>query len=305
MPFPTVIDNTIRKSFWSCPTQAMYRHIDNIRPTGPDSVDLLFGASFATGVEVARKMFFVFNLDVEHAIDAGITAATTQYGDFQPPDKSNKTKVRLIGALRYYFEQWPLGEDGLTPFPNGIECMFDIEIPILHPDTGEPLRYAGRYDMLATDTNNRLYVVDEKTTSQLGNSWNAQWDLDPQMTGYIWSVLYMNGYRVGEPETAPEIEVMAQIRGVSILLRDYGHAEIPLVRPLWMIDRWYYQMLRDVARMKKSYISGEWDVSLNGNDCVAYRRPCDYMTLCRSANPERLIEGNYKEVIWNPIAIKP
>lgn len=305
MTFPMCIDNTIRKAFVSCPTQAMYRHVLNKRPLGDESVDLRFGASFATGVEVARKQFYVYNFDVEGAIQCGIDAAQAQYGDFKAPDKSNKTLVRLIGALRFYFEQWPLGEDGLTPVLDGIECMFDIPIPIQHPDTGQSLRYAGRYDMLATDTNGRIYVVDEKTTSRLGDSWNAQWDLDAQMTGYIWSVLHKHGYEVGQPETVPEgLEVMAQIRGISILLRDYGHVEIPIVRPLWMVDRWYYQMLKDVHRMVVAYEKKQWDVALNSNSCVAYNRPCDYAVLCRSANPERLIESNYQEIVWNPIAKK-
>lgn len=304
--FPVCIDNTIRKAFTSCPTQAMYRHVLNKRPIGNDSVDLLFGASFATGVEVARKSFYVNGAGAEVAIAVGIEAAQAQYGDFRAPDKSNKTLVRLIGALHFYFEQWPLGEDGLTPVPGGIECMFDIEIPIVHPDTGETLRYAGRYDMLANDANERIHVVDEKTTSRLGDSWNAQWDLDAQMTGYIWSVLHKHGYVIGRPNTLPEgLEVMAQIRGISILLRDYGHVEIPIVRPLWMVDRWYRQMLRDVQRMKEAYMREEWDVALNSNSCVAYKRPCDYALLCRSANPERLIESNYQEVVWNPIAVKP
>jgi len=283
----------------------MYRHVRNIRPVSDESVDLRFGSAFATGVEITRKAFFQEDLPAKTAIEDGIEAALVAYGDFVAPDKSNKTAVRLVGALRYYFEQWPLGEDGLTPVAGGIECMFDIPLPLTHPDTGEPIRYAGRYDMLATGVNGRIYVVDEKTTSRLGNSWNAQWDLDAQMTGYIWSVLYGIGYRVGKAAIAPDVEVMAQIRGVSILLRDYGHAEIPLVRPIWAIDRWYNQMLRDVRRMVDSYETGTWDAALYSNACVAYQRPCDYTMLCTSPNPERHIEHNYQTVVWNPIATKP
>lgn len=299
MTFPVVIGNTMHKAFVSCPTKMMRRHVQNIRPIGDKSVDLLFGSCSATGVEVARKSFYVSGWPVQSAIEAGIAAATAQYGNFQPPDRSYKTRDRLAGALRYYFEQWPLGEDGLTPLPDGIECRFDIAIPILHPDTGEWLRYAGRYDMLAKDANGRIYVVDEKTTSKLGDSWVAQWDLDAQMTGYIWAVQQtIDRHKHGE-----DIEIMAQIRGVSILMRDYGHVEIPIVRPQWMIDRWYEQMLRDVERMVDAYKRGQWDVALHSNSCVAYGRPCDYMPLCCSPNPERLIDGAYKVVVWNPIAI--
>lgn len=302
--FPAVIDNTIRKAFVGCPTQAMYRHVMNMRPSTEESVDLLFGGAFAAGVETARKAFYEMLRPVQDAIQMGIEVALAHYGDFRAPDRSYKTRDRLVGALRFYFETWPLGEDGLTPFPGGIECTFSIELPLLHPDTLQPIRYAGRYDLLAHDSSNRIYIVDEKTTSRLGDSWNAQWDLDSQMTGYIWSVLHERGYVIGQPDTAPDVEVMAQIRGISILVRDYGHVEIPLMRPLWMIDRWYNQMLRDVTRMVRSYNSGSWDVALHASSCVAYNRPCDYSPLCRSPNPERLLEGSYKQVVWNPLAVK-
>ena len=32
-----------------------------------------------------------------------------------------------------------------------------------------------------------LYIEDDKTTSQLGSSWGAQWDMRSQFTGYAWA----------------------------------------------------------------------------------------------------------------------
>lgn len=292
MSFPAVIDNTMRKAFVECPQRFARRHVENLRPSAASSVDLVFGGAFAKGVEVARKRFYVEPcLVTELAIEEGIAAAVAEYGDFQPPAVSYKTKARLVGALRYYFEQWPLGADGLTPVDGGIEYMFNIELPLQHPDTEKPLQYAGRFDMLATDTNGRYYVVDEKTTSRLGDSWVAQWDLDAQMTGYIWAARF---------KTPAESEILAQVRGISILKNDYGHVEIPVVRSAWMIKRWYEQLFLDVLRMVECYQLGRWDFAL-GNACVPYGRACDYAMLCKSPNPERLIEGNYKIEVWNPL----
>jgi hypothetical protein len=137
----------------------------------------------------------------------------------------------------------------------------------------------------------RHIVVDEKTASRLGDTWHLQWDMDSQMTGYIWSV---------HIEASEPIEVMAQIRAVSILKNDYGHAEVNIMRNKWMLERWYKQMLRDVERMIASYVAGEWDMAL-GPACTSYNRVCEYARLCKSPNPERLIEGNYKTVVWNPL----
>lgn len=300
MTFPAVIDNTIRKSFIRCPTYMMHAHVENLRSLGDESVDLRFGAAFAVGVETARKWFYGSEpLAADSAVDDGVTSALEHYGDFVPPAKSFKTPDRLAGALRYYFEQWPLGEDGLTPLPNGIECSFAITIPIVHPDTGELLQYAGRYDMAASDSASRIYLVDEKTASRLGDSFASKWDMDSQMTGYIWSK--REEYLRNSNGALPQI--MAQIRAVSILSRDYGHIEVPIVRADWMIDRWYQQMLRDVARMVAAYKSGEWDMAMHENSCTAYMRPCEYTRLCTSPNPERLMD-QYQRVIWNPLAAK-
>lgn len=298
MSFPACIDNTIRKAFIRCPTYAMYQHIEHLRPAGSESVDLLFGAAFATGVETARKLFWQLpggegDAIPADAVDAGIAAALAHYGDFVAPDKSFKTPDRLAGALRYYFEQWPLGADGLTPLPGGIECSFKVELPVKHPDHDGGIFYAGRYDMAATDSAGRIYVVDEKTASRLGDTWAAKWDMDSQMTGYIWS----------KKQELPGAEVMAQIRGISILSRDYGHVEISIVCAQWRIDRWYQQLLRDVRRMVAAYESNEWDMAMHENSCTAYNRACEYTRLCTSPNPERLMD-QYQRVVWDPLAAK-
>jgi hypothetical protein len=259
-------------------------------------VDLHFGACFAKGIEVARLWYFGPEpVSPQVAIQIGIDAAVNEYGTFQCPASSYKTVSRLVGALRYYWEQWPLGADGLTPIADGIECRFDIALPIVHPDSGKPLRYAGRYDMLAENRNKRLYVVDEKTASRLGDKWGMKWDLDSQTTGYIWSVRHS----LGEAQR----EVMAQIRAVSILKYDYGHAEVDVLRSTWMVERWYEQMLRDVRRMVHAYEVDEWDMALHENSCASFARPCEFSQLCCNPSPERIIADgvSYREEVWNPL----
>jgi PD-(D/E)XK nuclease superfamily protein len=295
MNFPVVIDNSMRKTFVACPTKFMRKYAQNLKQVSENSVNLHFGKCFASGIEIARKVFWEAGSTQQEAIEAGINATSTAWNNFQSPPMSNKTLPRLIGALRYYFEQWPLGEDGLTPVANGIECSFAIDLPIVHPQTGLPLKYAGRFDMLAADPNDRWYVVDEKTTSRLGDSWFMQWDMDAQMTGYIWAVK-----QGAISSLADDWEVMAQVRGLSILKNDYGHAEVNIVRSTHMIEQWHQQLLRDVRRMVESYKAGEWDKNLS-NSCTEYARQCEYAMLCKSADPAHLIEGNFKEEVWNPL----
>jgi hypothetical protein len=169
----------------------------------------------------------------------------------------------------------------------GIECTFALPLEIRHPQTGDPMLYAGRFDMLA-EREGVLFVVDEKTTSQLGDSWSSKWDLRGQITGYIWAAK-----QFGIPVAG------AIIRGVSILKTQYGHAEASVVRSQWEIDRWYEQLNIKLQRMIDAWKSGVFTYSL-GDACESYGG-CGYKTLCTVPDPEPYIPVHYERIQWNPL----
>lgn len=306
--FPEVIDNSMRKEFVKCETSAMYKYELGLRTVEEQRVDLHAGKAFAAGMEAMRRAYYRPDDNFKGQYDAlqdGIKALYAAYGSFIPPLKSNKTADRMAGALAYYAEQNPLDQEKLTPvrFPDGtlgIEVAFSFDIPRAHPDLLENgrsklLRYCGRFDMLALDENNDAWVVDEKTTSQMGDKWANQWMLDSQMTGYCWGaqkLLEQHGYM-------HEVKG-AIINGIAIRLRDYEHGRFTAYRQQWEIDRWYRQMLADVDRWKSAYLTGQHNQVLD-HACAQYNNPCEYAPLCKSANPERLIDGSYVVKFWNPV----
>jgi hypothetical protein len=296
MPFPTVIDNTIREAFFTCPTKARYSFIDNLASPTP-SVHLHAGGAFAAGLERARRAFYAEGKPEADAEKEGIETLIRVYGDFEAPDYgsgSNKTVFRMMEALASYFAQYPMSQDRIKPFfaPNGepaVEFTFTFEIPgIAHPETGDPLLYAGRFDMLGV-RDDVLFVVDEKTTTSLGAQWTQQWDLNSQFTGYC-AAAREYGYPVAG----------AIIRGIGILKTEIKHQQAVIYRPQWMIDRWFTQLRRDVLRMIEAYENDTWDFAL-GSACSAYGG-CGFKQLCLSNEPERWIEGNFARRDWNPLA---
>lgn len=295
--FPTAIDNTIRKDFVKCPTKAMYGRVMSLHSGEGEKGHLAFGHAFAKAMEVTREAYYFENCSEEEAVQKGIDAAVQDYGNVQT--STNKTLGKLPGAIRFYWDQWPLGEDGLVPVAGGLEVKFSIPIPVTHPDTGESLEYCGRFDMLACNRLGRYIINDEKTTTRLGNTWPMQWDMDSQLSGYLWAAKQPE-FSVHNGIMIPaDADIIGNIRAVSILLRDYGHAEVPVSRTNYMIEMWYEQMLRDVRRMVASYQSGEWDKSL-GDACVDFGNPCEYAPLCKSPNPERLLD-QYQVIKWSPL----
>ena len=295
LSFPQLVDATMIREFRSCPKKFSLSFMHNL--TIGESTHLVAGKAFATGLEVARQSYYDEKNAWDKAQFDGYNALIEAYGDHDPPDHgsaSNKTLPRMTGALEYYFTQFPLPTDTLQPVIQhgkaAIEYTFAIPIPgTAHPVTGDPILYGGRFDLLGYigDDPSTVFVVDEKTTSQLGASWSRQWDMRSQFTGYCWAAK-QSGHNVAG----------ALIRGVSILKTKYDHAQAVVYRPDYMIDQWLFQLKRDIIAMQRCWEEGYWDYNLD-DTCSSYGG-CLFTPLCSSVEPERWM-SQYTERNWDPL----
>lgn len=290
-PFPSLIDSTLRGSFVSCPRKFELEYLNHWKPL-TQSVHLVAGGAFAKGMEVVRESFFRDGLPPEVAIGAGLRALIAEYGDFDPDDAHTAKGVEnMCGALVSYFDNYGLATDDIQPhFVAGVpavEFSFALPLDILHPETGDPILYGGRFDMVG-EYNGALFAVDEKTTGQLGASWYKNWTLRSQLTGYCWGAREF-GYPVAG----------AIIRGISILKSGYGHGESIQYRPDWMIDRWLTQLHRDIKRMIDCWKEGYFDYNLDGS-CANYGG-CPFLSVCNSNDPERWLSAEFIRREWHPV----
>ena len=309
-PFPEVWDSTIRAAFANCQRKGYWEFIRNIRKPG-GNIHQLFGGCFARAMEAARRSFYIHDRPQEEAIFEGIIAATEMWdkaeGDSLVPHKgpsANKNYAGLVDAIDSYFTRWSLEDDSISPLrlPNGdlfIEKTFAFPIDgTSHPVTGAPIIYAGRLDMLGEWKDAGVYVViDEKTSSSLGDAWASSWPMRGQITGYMHgSAIY--GYKVRH----------AHIRGIGILKQDITFAENLQNREDWQIENWLIQVRKDINRAAATYIQmcndpspleKHWDQNFD-SVCGSYGG-CSYMDLCTSQNPDRWLRGNYETVEWNPL----
>lgn len=290
--FPNTIDSTILGTFRGCPQKAFRQYIQHWKPLA-QSVHLIAGGAFASGIEAARRAFYVDEQSPEDAEGAGLEALIRHYGDFECPADSAKSLERMCGALEFYFERYPLGADGAEPITlaggkKGIEFSFAEPLDILHPVTGDPILYTGRSDMIAHRAGG-VYIYDEKTTSSLGASWGKQWEMRSQFTGYAWAAKKQG------IKTAGSI-----VRGVSILKTKYDTLEVPTYRTDYEIDRWYDQMIRDLKRMIVMWAEGYWDYNLEGA-CNDYGG-CTFTKICKSSDPEAYLPMYFTKKVWDPLA---
>lgn len=290
--FPDVIDSTLLATFRSCPQKAFRTYVEHWKPKG-ESVHLVAGKAFASGLEATREAFYSQGANAEDAIATGVAALLKEYGEFQCPEDSPKGPYRMAGALEFYFDKYPLESDYAQPLvmPSGsraIEFSFAQPLGVHHPVTGDPLIYCGRSDMIASFAEG-IFVEDDKTTSQLGPSWSRQWDLRSQFTGYCWAAR----------ESGIEVNGVL-VRGVSILKTKYDTLQSITYRSRWEVDRWLVQVQRDLLRMIDCWKEGMWDYNLD-HACTEYGG-CALLQVCKSPEPEEWLPVYFERRKWDPLA---
>ena len=288
---PPVIDSTMLVTWRACPRKFYLSFCENLAPSGK-SVHLHFGGAVAKGLEVARRAFFINGVPAPQAEALGINAALEFYGDFEPPEKSSaKSWGGLLIAMDGYFKQWPLGQDSVKPYKNGIEVNFALPIPGAFRPDGSPWIYGGRYDMLA-EIDSILHIEDDKTTGgSFSFSWSEQWHLRNQFLGYIWAA-QQHGLPVER----------CLIRGISVLKTKNDYAQALAHYPKHMIDRWFQQTVRDLNRISAQWTEGYFDFNL-GDTCTSFGG-CPFNSPCSTTVPEEWY-SMFAKRDWDPVRQNP
>lgn len=320
--FPRVIDATMRSDWKTCPHKFFRTHVNGLARSRPN-IHLHFGGAVARGLEVARRAWATGAADTNtEALTLGCEALIEAWGstfdDFIPVTRteSNKTLANALLALQEYFKEWPLDDDEVTiHIHNGEPCVeFSFALPIpgsRHPDTGEPVLYAGRFDFIG-DYQRSVYGVDDKTASvdPSSETWRNQWKLRGQFSGYCWAAreygMNMHGFLV---------------RGMGIMKESIRCSQAIVARPPWMVDQWLRQLQDDVTLMTKQYtvLKNRENGKLDETDKrfgveIPYAHPfpqsfdtacadfggCSFLDLCTSETPENWL-GEYIERRWNPL----
>lgn len=287
--FPLVLDATSLSVYKSCRRKSFFQTFNGLTAHAP-SIHLMAGAAFARGLEVARKSYYNDGDSIPRSIIKGIGALITAYGDSQPAG-TYKSLENMIGALDYYLTEFPLDSDPVKPLKlsNGkaaIEFRFAIPLEILHPETGEPILYCGRFDYLGQHQDT-LFVVDEKTTSQMGPQWAKQWALRSQYLGYVWAAGQFD-YKVGGAIT----------RGICIRKDNFECAQVISQTEPWLIDEWYSMTHELIEEMIECWKTSKWRPNYDAA-CTSYGS-CQFMDLCKVQEPQLWLD-NYINRFWNPL----
>jgi hypothetical protein len=298
--FPLHIDSTMLATFKACPRKFYYQFQRHLARDAKN-IHLVAGSAFAAGLEAARRYLFRSDasnnrLDSEQSSDyleAAFVAFSREWGTFDLKLDHTKSFINTFYALETYLHYHHPLLDPIQPiFANDapqVEFSFAIPLPLCHP-SGDQLLYCGRFDMLGV-WESLPVIVDEKTTSALGESWRRQWDLRGQFLGYCWAC-----QQLGIPVRT------AVARGTAILKTKVNFLTVPVTFPQYLIDRWHEDMLYTIQMMLATYKNGYYSTNF-GDSCNAYGG-CAYSLLCQAKDPEEWIPYNYTERVWNPLSLR-
>lgn len=295
LPLPIYIDNTMLTSFRACRRQFHTSFVENIasRATSPH---LHAGGALAHAFEHTRKAFHIEKLPEDIAILRGVQALMEFWGDYEPPQGISKTFTATCDAFLAYFKEWPLATDPIQPHENSsrpFEHTFAYPIPeAIHPITGDPYLYCGRFDMFGRHISAE-WIVDEKSTQgSLGESWASSWDMRGQFIGYTWA-----GKREGRDKL-----MGCCVRGIAIQKTQTYFREVFIPYTDTIIQRWYDTLVKDLNRMSECWRNDDWDYNF-GEACASYGG-CGYTKLCTADVRENWL-SMYKPRNWNPLAKDP
>lgn len=309
---PSHIDSTMMTTFRSC-HQKFYDEFGlGLRPA-ETSIDLHAGGVFSATLERFYREIFRNGVDTPVALARAYATFTTEWGDFIiRKEKHPKTPENMWAAVESYITTYPPRLDSVQPyFSDGTPSFeFSFAIPLdfpgfpLHPVSGDPFVYSGRFDLFGKLHGKIPCIRDEKTAQRLESNWAEKWDLRSQFLGYCWALQHL-GVRCST----------VVVRGVIVTTKDIRQVEAIKAYPQFLIDRWFDQLRRDLIALTACHnewaakfpaspqdARDAWDYNL-GDSCTAYSH-CPFMPLCSSKDPENWY-STYATKRWNPLNRNP
>jgi hypothetical protein len=180
------IDNFLLTMFQACPLKYKLRALEHWTARRK-SAALGFGGALHEGLAAWYRTG-----DPRQALNA----INNSWPDNLPVDDW-RTKDKALQVMYDYMQRYsrePFKVVGVPDAPM-IECTFTLDTGLTLED-GEPIEYGGIFDGLV-EWDGSVYVLEHKTTSQLGSFYFNQYNPNNQITGYIWAAGKLSGQRVG------------------------------------------------------------------------------------------------------------
>lgn len=315
--FPERISDSMLSSLYLCELKWFRLYCQRFSAF-ESTPDLIAGRIFAKACELTRKGFYFEGLSEEEAIALGESYI------LESEDTGHKTKTNEVVADRFkkYFKFLPM-DSYYTPIKlsdntNAIEYKFDIELPLINPDTGKNIIYTGKIDAIMEKYHNGVFVGnfihDEKSTEKLSrianskdsNNPNGLVDIDKETNKYL-----MSSQLISYSWAAKLIGI--KIAGATIARVPLSDKyEDPVILNIdissFQLEIWYQGFISRLSELIGKYKAYKTDIESlphkyfhpsYRNDCESFGDLCKYVIGCRNPEGEELLRNSYPQVIWD------
>lgn len=275
-----VLDNTAVSTFMECEKKYDYSMRQHRRRRGQTRPALAYGSVWHHIMETHYRTGGDATLVEQTALDRW-----EPHG--QPDD--HRTVERAIAEYYNYVDHWGSVEQdqGKTlGFPE--DPLLEISVNISWDGAAYP--YAGKIDRIFT-LNGHIYVEDHKTTAQMGAQYFRQFELSPQMMGYVWIARQL----IKMPIAGVRINAHAVYKTQSKFER-----EIISFSDARLVD-WAQNYNIQVSRIKHAHETNTF--VRNFGACAGKYGMCQYADVC-SVRPDlrhRVLEADFDIFPWNPL----
>jgi len=227
----------------------------------------------------------------------------TQVGGWTPPEDDFRTYSCAVELIRRYEEQYPFEQFEVVKGRDGspmIELPFAIPLGEIESE-GKVIKlvWTGRIDLVYISSNGGgLYIMDHKTTSIMGPSWEASFTIASQIYGYAWAVEQL----CGQPVSGVVINGLG-IRKPTKTGKafEFSRPFIPVIRSL--LDEWKVDTLHIVSDFIENARRGY--APKHTAWCNGKFGECPFRKVCTlDGNDQRevmLNSGEFQTNTWSPL----
>ena len=282
---------------WACPVKGLLSHALKLRPAGKGSLALDYGTAIHAGLEQ-----FMLGNDLDAATEAFIKSATELNIDKWLDDK------RCIARGIETLASWQMYKYNLTHDYNAIEMDINgennkaVELGVRKYMTevdGYEAYWTGRVDAVVK-YKGKLWILDHKTSSMLGDKFLDDKMRSNQFIGYWYALNDVIEKQFGEPLAGVLLNVICTGRK-EVAFETY---ELPFSK--WQIDEWLEETtfrLKTIVKFLVDiyYKKTEWSM-IERELCVTKYGKCPFFDACNTVARARdsVLLNSFDEQHWNP-----
>lgn len=155
----------------------------------------------------------------------------------------------------------------------------------------------GKIDLIIYDRLRQKRIVDHKTSSMEGPTFWGQFDLSPQMRGYVWAAQQL----IGEPIPGCAINaIIGRKPSRTGSAHEFAVSEFDYTPE--QISKWLKSTQSHLSNLLRALCYN--DFPENSINCQGKYGACDYKDVCKAPcniQPNFLMSGMYADRTWSPL----